>query len=152
MIAVICALLYRNATVRRLDYTASLKGGIPAAVMLEATPLVAGYYTRAVAGRTPVQVFLVLAGLLFTCYLIAVGLLVGAGLACTFQRATDLAKPGGWIIGFAGNGRPLVRQRPDTKRGADELTDAGGAHQSSDDLQTSRCRKPSTGTGLPEVS
>ena len=95
VIAVICALLYRNATVRRLDYTPSLKGGIPAAVMLEATPLVAGYYTRAVAGRTPVQVFLVLAGLLFTCYLVAVGLLVGAGLACTFQRATDLASQAG---------------------------------------------------------
>ena len=91
LIAVICALLYRYATVRRLDWTPALKGGFPAAVMVEATPLVAGYYTRAVAGRTPVQVFLVLAGLLFTCYLIAVGLLVGAGLACTFERGTDRA-------------------------------------------------------------
>ena len=91
LIAVICALLYRYATVRRLDFTPSLKGGVPAAVIVVATPLLAGYYTRAVAGRTPVQVFLVLAGLLFTCYLIAVGLLVGAGLACRFERGTDRA-------------------------------------------------------------
>jgi uncharacterized BrkB/YihY/UPF0761 family membrane protein len=93
LIALICALLYRYATVRRLDWTPSVRGGLPAAVMVVATPLLAGYYTRAVAGRTPVQVFLVLAGLLFTCYLIAVGLLIGAGLACTFQRGTDRANP-----------------------------------------------------------
>ena len=32
-------------------------------------------------GRTPVQVFLVLAGIMFTCYLAAIALLVGAGIA-----------------------------------------------------------------------
>ena len=120
LIAVICALLYRNATVRRLDYTASLKGGIPAAIMLEATPLVAGYYTRAVAGRTPVQVFLVLAGLLFTCYLVAVGLLVGAGLACTFQRATDLASQAGGSSVSLDTGDRSSGSAPDAKRGADD--------------------------------
>jgi hypothetical protein len=70
-----------------------VRGGVPAAIVLELTPLIAGYYARAVAGRTPVQVFLVLAGLLFTCYLVAQGLLIGAGLAVgrelSEERATE---------------------------------------------------------------
>ncbi len=82
-IAVICALLYRLATSRRLKWRAALRGGAPAAVIVELTPLLAGYYARAVAGRTPVQVFLVLAGLLFACYVVALGLLIGAAIAAT---------------------------------------------------------------------
>ncbi|HZE07048.1 MAG TPA: YihY/virulence factor BrkB family protein [Solirubrobacteraceae bacterium] len=89
VIAGITALLYRYAATRHLTWRAALRGGVPAAVVLEATPLLAGYYARAVAGRTPVQVFLVLAGLLFTCYLVAVGLLVGAGMAVARQHALD---------------------------------------------------------------
>ena len=93
LIAAICSLLYRYATTRRIGWRAAMRGGVPAAVVLELTPLVAGYYARAVAGRTPVQVFLVLAGLLFTCYLVAQGLLIGAGLAAgrelSEQRATE---------------------------------------------------------------
>jgi uncharacterized membrane protein len=41
------------------------------AVVLNITPTAAGYYLRLVAGRTPVELFLVLAGVLFTCYLAA---------------------------------------------------------------------------------
>ena len=93
LIAAICSLLYRYATTRRISWRAAVRGGVPAAVILELTPLVAGYYARAVAGRTPVQVFLVLAGLLFTCYLVAQGLLIGAGLAAgremSQERATE---------------------------------------------------------------
>jgi uncharacterized BrkB/YihY/UPF0761 family membrane protein len=95
VIAVICALLYRYATITQLGWTPSFKGGLPAAVMVEATPLLAGYYTRAVAGHTPGHVFLVLAGLLFTCYLIAVALLVGAGLASSFHRSADRTSQAG---------------------------------------------------------
>jgi len=93
LIAAICSALYRYATTRRISWRAAVRGGVPAAVVLELTPLIAGYYARAVAGRTPVQVFLVLAGLLFTCYLVAQGLLIGAGLAAgrelAQKRATD---------------------------------------------------------------
>ncbi len=93
LIAAICSLLYRYATTRRIGWRAALRGGLPAAIVLELTPLFAGYYARAVAGRTPVQVFLVLAGLLFTCYLVAQGLLIGAGLAAgremSEERATE---------------------------------------------------------------
>jgi len=91
LIAAICSLLYRFATTRRIRWRAAVRGGIPAAVVLELTPLVAGYYARAVAGRTPVQVFLVLAGLLFTCYLVAQGLLIGAGLAAGREVSLDRA-------------------------------------------------------------
>jgi uncharacterized BrkB/YihY/UPF0761 family membrane protein len=91
LLAAICSLLYRFATTRRLSWRAALRGGVPAAVVLELTPLVAGYYARAVAGRTPVQVFLVLAGLLFTCYLVAQGLLIGAGLAADQELSRERA-------------------------------------------------------------
>jgi membrane protein len=89
LIAGVCALLYRFATKRRLAWRAALRGGIVAAVVVELTPLLAGYYARAVAGRTAVQVFLVLAGLLFASYVVAQGLLIGAGLAVNAQRALD---------------------------------------------------------------
>lgn len=87
VIAGACALLYRFATTRRLRWRSALAGGVPAAVVLELTPLLAGYYARAVAGRTPVQVFLVLGGLLFACYVVAQGILVGAGLAVAAEHA-----------------------------------------------------------------
>jgi membrane protein len=89
VIAAVCALLYRFATTRRIAWRAALAGGLPAAVVVELTPLVAGYYARAVAGRTPVQLFLVLAGLLFACYIVALGLLVGAGLAVSAERSSS---------------------------------------------------------------
>jgi uncharacterized BrkB/YihY/UPF0761 family membrane protein len=90
VIAGVCALLYRFSTVRTISWRAVLPGGLMAAVIVELTPLLAGYYARAVAGRTPVQVFLVLAGLLFSCFIVAQGLLIGAGLVASAQRALDL--------------------------------------------------------------
>lgn len=89
IIAGVCALLFRFATTRRLAWSAALRGSVPAAIVVELTPLLAGYYARAVAGRTPVQVFLVLAGLLFACYVVAQGLLIGEGLAVGAQSGLD---------------------------------------------------------------
>ena len=95
VIAAICALLYRFAATRRLAWRAALRGGLPAAVVIGVTPLLAGYYARAVAGRTPVQVFLVLAGLLFACFIVAQGLLIGVGLAVRTQANLERkANPG----------------------------------------------------------
>ena len=91
VIAGVCSLLFRFATSRRVSWRAALAGGLPTGALVAVTPLVAGYYARAVAGRTPVQVFLVLAGLLFTCYLVAQGLLIGVGLAASRERALDRA-------------------------------------------------------------
>ena len=91
LVATVCALLYRYATTRRLAWRAALRGGLLAGVVVEATPVLAGYYARAVAGRTAVQVFLILTGLLFAAYVVAQGLLIGAGLAVSAQRSLDRA-------------------------------------------------------------
>lgn len=91
LVAMVCALLYRFATTRLLAWRAALRGGLVAGVVVEATPVLAGYYARAVAGRTAVQVFLILAGLLFAAYVVAQGLLIGAGLAVSAQRSRDRA-------------------------------------------------------------
>jgi uncharacterized BrkB/YihY/UPF0761 family membrane protein len=84
----LCTLVYRCATPHRVVWRAALLGAIPATFILQVTPLIAGYYARAVVGRTPVTLFLVLGGLLFTCYLVAQGLLIGAGLAVEVERRT----------------------------------------------------------------
>jgi hypothetical protein len=57
------------------------------------TPLIAGYYARAVIGRTPVTLFLVLGGLLFTCYLVAQGLLIGVGVAVKVDGSSGAERP-----------------------------------------------------------
>ena len=62
-------------------------------VMLLITPTVAGYYARWVANNTPVKVFLVLAGVLFTCYIVALGLLLGAGVVARVQLGHRLRAP-----------------------------------------------------------
>ena len=62
-------------------------------LILNITPTVAGYYLRVVAARTPVGLFLTLAGVLFTCYLAAFGLLLGAGVTARVQLGHRL--PGG---------------------------------------------------------
>ena len=59
-------------------------------MILNITPTAAGYYISLVAGRTPVEVFLVLAGVLITCYLAAFGLLLGAGVAARVQLGQQL--------------------------------------------------------------
>jgi hypothetical protein len=46
-----------------------------------------------VAGQTPVQLFLMLAGVLVTCYLAAFGLLVGAGVTARVQLGHRLGHP-----------------------------------------------------------
>ena len=63
-------------------------------VILLITPTVAGYYTRWVANSTPVKVFLVLAGVLITCYIVAFGLLLGTGVVARVQVGHRLRAPG----------------------------------------------------------
>lgn len=77
----LCGSLYRYCPRGSIPWRAAAVGATPAAVALQLVPIAASYYLSWVAGRTPVQVFLVLAGVLFTCYLAAITLLVGAGIA-----------------------------------------------------------------------
>jgi uncharacterized BrkB/YihY/UPF0761 family membrane protein len=81
----LCAGVYRVLGGEGLEWRSAFAGGLVGGVLLEVTPTVAGYYLRFVAGRTPVAVFLVLAGVLATCYLAALALLLGAGIAVRAQ-------------------------------------------------------------------
>ena len=89
---VFCAALYRFASRAELAVRPALAGGVIGGSILLATPTLAGYYTRLVASRTPVGVFLVLAGVIFTCYVVALGLLLGAGVGARVQLGKPLGE------------------------------------------------------------
>jgi uncharacterized BrkB/YihY/UPF0761 family membrane protein len=78
---VVCAALYRLAPMGGLSWRAAFAGGLPAGLVLLLSPTAIRYYMEAVAGGTAVAVFLVLIGVLVTCYAAAVALIVGAGVA-----------------------------------------------------------------------
>ena len=85
VIAAICATLYRTLAAGAAGWRATVAGGAVSGLVLEVTPTLAGYYLRLVAGKTPVELFLMLAGVLFTCYLVALGLLLGTGVTARVQ-------------------------------------------------------------------
>ena len=86
----LCGAVLRALAGEALRWRAAWAGAAVSAVILNITPTAAGYYLRLVAGRTPVEVFLVLAGVLITCYLAAFGLLLGAGVAARVQLGQQL--------------------------------------------------------------
>jgi uncharacterized BrkB/YihY/UPF0761 family membrane protein len=86
----ICAVVFRSQTGGRVSWRAALSGGAVAAVVLQATPTAAGYYLRLIAGHTPAKLFLMLAGVLITCYLAALGLLLGAAVTARVQLGRPL--------------------------------------------------------------
>ena len=81
----LCGGVFRTLVGRSLRWRAAWAGAAFSALVLNVTPTAAGYYLRTVAGRTPVGLFLMLAGVLFTCYLAALGLLLGASLTARVQ-------------------------------------------------------------------
>jgi uncharacterized BrkB/YihY/UPF0761 family membrane protein len=93
VIVLICAGVFRVLGGEKVSWHAALAGGAVSGVILLITPTVAGYYTRWVANNTPVKVFLVLAGVLFTCYIVALGLLLGAGVVARVQLGHRLRAP-----------------------------------------------------------
>jgi uncharacterized BrkB/YihY/UPF0761 family membrane protein len=93
VIVLICASVFRVLGGGRVSWHAALAGGGASGVILLITPTVAGYYTRWVANNTPVKVFLVLAGVLITCYLVAAGLLLGAGVVARVELRHRLRAP-----------------------------------------------------------
>ena len=92
-IVLICASVFRVLGGERVSWRAALAGGAVSGVILLITPTVAGYYTRWVANNTPVKLFLVLAGVLFTCYIVALGLLLGTGVVARVQLGRRLRAP-----------------------------------------------------------
>lgn len=81
----LCGGVYRMLAGGSLHRRAALTGGFVSALILLATPTATGYYLRLVAGRTPVELFLMLSGVLVTCYLASLGLLLGAALTARIQ-------------------------------------------------------------------
>lgn len=86
----LCGAVFRALAGEALRWRAAWAGAAVSAVILNITPTAAGYYLRLVAGRTPVELFLILAGVLFTCYLAALGLLLGTGVAARVQLGQQL--------------------------------------------------------------
>lgn len=80
VIVAFCAGLYRVMSGGTVSWRSAFGGGAVGGAFLLITPTAAGYYMGLAADRTPVGVFLILAGVLFTCYLVALGLLLGAGV------------------------------------------------------------------------
>jgi uncharacterized BrkB/YihY/UPF0761 family membrane protein len=93
VIVVICATVFRVLARDRVSWHAALAGGGLSGVILLITPTLAGYYTRWVANNTPVKVFLVLAGVLITCYIVALGLLLGSAVVVRVQLGHRLRAP-----------------------------------------------------------
>jgi uncharacterized BrkB/YihY/UPF0761 family membrane protein len=85
LIVALCTVVYRALSGEGLRWRAAAGGGAISGVILLATPTAAGYYLRYVGGRTPVELFLMLAGVLATCYVAAFGLLLGAGVTARIQ-------------------------------------------------------------------
>ncbi len=86
----LCGAAYRVLVGGSLRWRAALAGGLISGLILQATPTAAGYYLRYVAGRTPAELFLMLTGVLATCYLAALGLLLGAGVTARIQLGRRL--------------------------------------------------------------
>ncbi len=85
LIVLICASVFRVLAGESVSWHAALAGAGVSGVILLITPTLAGYYTRWVANNTPVKVFLVLAGVLAACYIVAFGLLLGTAVVARVQ-------------------------------------------------------------------
>jgi membrane protein len=85
IIGLICASVFKVLARGAGDWHAALAGGAVSGVILQITPTAAGYYMRWVAGNTPVKAFLILTGVLITCYIVAFGLLLGAAVMARVQ-------------------------------------------------------------------
>jgi YihY family inner membrane protein len=78
--------VYRWAPRASLCWRSAVKGAIPAGIAIQAIPAVVGLYVGATAGFRPVQLFLILAIVLFGLWIMAMVMLLGAGLAARSER------------------------------------------------------------------
>jgi membrane protein len=80
------ATIYRYAPLTRMRWRSALLGAIPGGLAIQAVPAVVGVYVSAAAGVAIVKVFLLLAIVLLGLYIVALLLLVGAGIAACSER------------------------------------------------------------------
>lgn len=85
--SLICAAVYWVLSDHGAGWRPVLLGGLTGGVLLQLTPTATGYYLRYVAGSTPVELFLMLTGVLITCYLASMALLLGAAVTIRLQQA-----------------------------------------------------------------
>ena len=90
------AVIYRYAPKSRLRWRSVLIGALPAGVAVQLVPAIVGAYFGAAAGFAAVRVFLLLAVLLLGLYVMALVLLVGAGLAVRDERKHRGQRVGRW--------------------------------------------------------
>lgn len=88
---VICAGLYWALAAGHVQWRSALTGGLVGGIVLLATPTAAGYYLRVFSGSAPVALFLMLTGIFITCYLAALGLLLGAGVTARAETGHRVA-------------------------------------------------------------
>lgn len=91
----ICAGLYRALAGGPVRRRSALVGGLIGGSSLLVTPTLAGYYLQLFSGRAPVALFLMLAGVFITCYLAALGLLLGAGVTARVELGRRLGAAAG---------------------------------------------------------
>ena len=83
---VVFVVIYRYAPRSRLAWSAAFRGALPAGIALQAIPWLIGLYFEAAAGFAAVRLFLLLAVLLLGLYVMALVMLVGAGVAVRAEK------------------------------------------------------------------
>jgi uncharacterized BrkB/YihY/UPF0761 family membrane protein len=78
---VLFALVYRYAPYVRLHWRSVLIGGLPAGICIQAVPAIVGLYVGANTTLAAARIFLTLAVILVGLYIVALVMLVGAGIA-----------------------------------------------------------------------
>jgi membrane protein len=89
---IVFAVIFRYAPRSRLRWRSAFIGALPAGLALQAVPAVVGLYFGAAAGFAAVRVFLLLAVLLLGLYVMALVILVGAGVAVRAEQRRRHAK------------------------------------------------------------
>jgi YihY family inner membrane protein len=80
--------VYRWAPRSRLRWRSAARGALPAGVAVQGIPTIVGLYVGATAGFAAVRLFLLLAIILLGLYIMAMVMLVGAGLAVRSEVKT----------------------------------------------------------------
>jgi uncharacterized BrkB/YihY/UPF0761 family membrane protein len=78
--------IYKLAPSGGLHWKSALTGSVPAGLVLQIIPLALGLYVSAVSVRSSAGIFLTLSGILFSLWLIAQVLIIGAALAALQEQ------------------------------------------------------------------
>ena len=101
------ATIYRYAPPVRIHWRSALVGGFPAGVAIQTVPAIVGLYVGATAGFAAVRLFLLLAVVLLGLYIVALFVLVGAGIAARAERRTRMY-PSPTVVGREGSPAPAA--------------------------------------------